>query len=68
MIVSTLTHVRTQTIMHYHQLLCTLDMFKFDMIVDDSFCCLKDRMIVNDGLFSQHFCQKGLKHKWQMVN
>ena len=33
-------------------------MFKFYMIVDDSFCRLNEQMIVNDSFFGPQFCQK----------
>ena len=33
-------------------------MFKFDMIVDDSFCRLNERMIVHDSFLASGFCQK----------
>ena len=35
--------------MNYHQLLRGLDMFKFDMIGDDSFNHLNERMMVHDS-------------------
>ena len=47
------------TIMHYHidyhQLSCSLGKFKFDMIVDDGFCRLYERMIVSS------FARNGIK-------
>ena len=48
------------TVMHYHQLnvSCSLDMFKFDMIVDDSFCCLNEWVIVKDSSSVSSFAKK----------
>ena len=46
------------SIIDYYQLLCNLVMFKFYMIVDDSFCRLNEQMIVNDSFFGPQFCQK----------
>ena len=37
------------SIITFHQMSCSLDMFKFDMIVRYSFCCLNERKIVNDN-------------------
>ena len=42
-------HELSFTIINYHQLSCSLDMFKFDMIVHDSFFRLIEQMIVHDG-------------------
>ena len=56
-------HARLNTNYHasiidYYQLLCNLVIFKFYRIVDDSFCRLNERMIVNDSFFGPQFCQK----------
>ena len=41
-------HALSSTIIDYHQLSYSLDIFKFDIIFDDSFCHLNERMILND--------------------
>ena len=46
------------SIIDYYQLLCNLVMFKYYMIVDDSFCRLNEQMIINDSFFGPQFCQK----------
>ena len=38
--------------------ICSLDIFKFDMIVDDSFYPLNERMLVHDGFSAKRFGQK----------
>ena len=48
------------TIINYHQLSCSLDMFKFDVIVHDSFVCLTERMIVHDSFLVSGGNQGGL--------
>ena len=40
------------TIIDYHQLSCGLDMFNFDIILDDSYCRLNERMIVSNNFRS----------------
>ena len=40
------TRVWTWSVIHYHQLSCSLDVFNFNMIADESFCRLYERMIV----------------------
>ena len=47
--------------MNYHQLLRGLDMFKFDMIGDDSFNHLNERMMVHDSFSANAFARTGLK-------
>ena len=42
-------HQLSCTIIHYHPLSFSLSLFKFFMIVDDSFSCLTTRMIVHDS-------------------
>ena len=37
------------SIITFHQMSCSLDISKFDMILNDSFCCLNERRIVNDN-------------------
>lgn len=52
MIVLTITcawHELSCSVIDYHQLSCSLDMFKFDIIVDDCFCHLDARMTVPDN-------------------
>ena len=51
----------------YHQLSGSLDMFKFHIIVDDSFCHLNKQMMVNNSFPVRSIAKKGLKLKWQMV-
>lgn len=51
-------HALTFTTINYHQLSCSLDMLKFDMIIDDSFCHLNEWMIV---FWSVVLPKKGLK-------
>ena len=56
-------HARLNTNYHapiidYNQLLCNLVMFKFYRIVDDSFCRLNERMIVNDSISVRSFAKK----------
>lgn len=54
------------TIIGYHQLSYSLDMFKFDTVVDDNFFFrLNER--VNDSFSVGSFAKDGLKPKWQMV-
>ena len=43
--------------MHHHRLSCSLNIFKFDMVVDDSFYRLNEQMIKNDS-FAAAVCQK----------
>ena len=50
--------------MNYHQLLRGLDMFKFDMIGDDSFNHLNERMMVHDSFSASAFARTGLKPQW----
>ena len=47
--------------MHYHQISCSLDTFKFDMIVDDSCCRLNEPMLVHDSFSVSGFSENGLK-------
>ena len=37
------------SIITFHQMSCSLDISKFDMILNDSFCCLNERRIANDN-------------------
>ena len=37
------------SIITFHQMSCSLDISKFDMILNDSFCYLNERRIVNDN-------------------
>ena len=57
------------TIMHYHQLnvSCNLDMFKFDMIVDDSFCFLNEWVIVKDSSSVSSFAKNRFKLELQII-
>ena len=64
MIVSTITHVWTRAIIYYHQLSCSLDMFKFHMIVHDSFFRLTEQMIVYDSFSVSGGNQGGLNAIW----
>ena len=52
------------TIINYHQLSCSLDMFKFEMIVHDSFFRLTERMIVHDSFSGSGGNQDGLNAIW----
>ena len=58
--------------MHYHQLSstasCSLDMIKFNMIVDDRFCYLEGQMIVNDCYLVRSSAENGFRLKWKMRN
>ena len=45
----------------------SLDKFKFDMILDDSFCRLYEWMIVGDNFSVSSLANNGFKPKWQMV-
>lgn len=47
--------------MHYHQLSCSLDMFKFDVMFDDSFCRLNDLMVGHDSFSASVFVKNRLK-------
>lgn len=49
------------------ELSCSLDIFKFDMIVDFSFCCLNEQTIVNYNFSVNSFAKNRLKLEWQMV-
>ena len=49
----------------YHQLSCSLDMFKFEMIVHDSFFRLTERMMVHDSFSVSGGNQRGLNTIWQ---
>ena len=55
------------TIIDYHQLSCGLDMFNFEIILDDSYCRLNERMIVSKNFSGSSFAKNGLKPKWHMV-
>ena len=55
------------TIIDYHGPSCSLDKFEFDMILDDSFCRLNERMIVGDNFSVSSLANNGFKPKWQMV-
>ena len=57
-------HELSFTIINYHQLSCSLDMFKFDMIVHDSFFRLTERMIVHDSFSVSGGNQGGLNAIW----
>ena len=58
-------HQLSCTIIDYHQLSFSLSLFKFFMIVDDSFSRLTTRMIVHDGFsvfcFGNHWSHSGQK-------
>ena len=41
--------------MHHHRLSCSLNIFKFDMVVDDSFYRLNEQMIKNDSFAAAVF-------------
>ena len=43
--------------MHHHRLSCSLNIFKFNMVVDDSFYSLNEQMIKNDS-FAAAVCKK----------
>ena len=61
----TFEHELSFTIINYHQLSCSLDMFKFDMIVHDSFFFrLTERMIVHDRFSVSGGDQGGLNTIW----
>lgn len=61
-------HDLSCSIINYRQLLYSLDMFKFDIIVDNSFCgLLNERIIMNDSFSVDSFAENELKPKWQMV-
>ena len=49
------------TILDYHQLSRSLDKFKFEMIVDDSFFRLSEQIIVNKSFSVSSFTKNGLK-------
>ena len=53
-------HALSSTIINYDQLSRGLDVFKFHMIVDDSFLRLIGRMIVHDSFSVSGFAQNGL--------
>ena len=59
-------HQLSCTIFDYHQLSFSLSLFKFFMIVDDSFSRLTTRMIVHDSFsvscFGNHWLDSGQKH------
>ena len=58
-------HQLSCTIINYHQLSFSLSLFKFFMIVDDSFSHLTTRMIVHDSFsvicFGNHWPDSGQK-------
>ena len=58
-------HQLSCTIINYHQLSFSLSLFKFFMIVDDSFSRLTTRMIVHDSFsvscFGNHWPGSGQK-------
>ena len=60
----TCEHELSFSIIYYHQLSCSLDMFKFDMIVHDSFFRLTERMIVHDSFSVSGGNQGGLNAIW----
>ena len=67
MIVEARSSVGPPTIIHYHQLSLILSLFKFFMIVDDSFPRLTMRMIhvVHDSFWSAVFPKHQRAHlKW----
>ena len=68
-VLNTNFHALSSTIIDYHQLSCSWDMFKFDIKMDDSFfaVCRNERMIVNDSFSINSFAKNELKPKWQMV-
>ena len=59
-------HARLNT--NYHRLSCSLDMCKFNMIVDDSFYRLNERMIVYDSFSANGLVKNGLKpcSEWEL--
>ena len=56
----TFEHELSFTIINYHQLSCSSNMFKFDMIVRDSFFRLTEQMIVYDSFSVSGGNQGGL--------
>ena len=50
--------------MHYHHVVRHV---QFEMIVEDGFCCLNKRMIVNDSSSVSSFAKNGLEPKWQEI-
>ena len=58
-------HQLSRTVIDYHQLSFSLSLFKFFMIVDDSFSRLTTRMIVHDSFlvscFGKHWPDSGQK-------
>ena len=55
-------HELSCIIIDYHQLSCSLDMFKYDMIVDDaSSYRLNEQMIVHDGFSASSLVKNELK-------
>ena len=58
-------HQLSCTIIDHHQLSCSLSLFKFFMIVDESFSRLTTRMIVHDSFsvncFGNHWPDRGQK-------
>ena len=58
-------HQLSCTIIDHHQLSCSLSLFKFFMIADDSFSRLATRMIVHDSFsvscFGNHWPDSGQK-------
>ena len=42
-------------------------MFKFDMIVDDSFCCLNEWVIVKDSSSVSSFAKNRFKLELQII-
>ena len=61
MIVDDIFNYHTHLITNY-QLSCSLDMFKFEMKVDDSFCRLSEQIILNNSFSISSFAKNGLKH------
>ena len=64
MIVSTITHAWTRTIIHYHQLSPTIMQFEHVQIRHDSFVRLNERMIVHDSFSVSGGNQGGLNAIW----
>ena len=65
-------HQLSCTIIDYHQLSFSLSLFKFFMVVDDSFSRLTSRMIVHDSFsvscFGNHWPDSGQKTCWHPLS
>lgn len=52
-------HALSSTIINYHRVPCSFDMFKFDMITDASLLSFNERMIVYDSFSINDFSKNG---------